>query len=122
MSVQGQIREYWTVFHDPFVAGTQATITKAAIANAIHVVTGVYAYALNTAVAGFGRVQLTLGAAPVWGSVIIKPLFSAANPGVAIVNENFKIIGTENTAFTFAFTAAGAADWQSVSMTGYTIY
>lgn len=120
MSVQGQIRNYWTVYSNP-AAGVQATITKAAAVNTIHVITGFYAFAYEGISTVVGQIRLLLDVSVIWQSpIIIGTTATAMQP---FVLENLAIFGTENTSFTFEFTGVPSPGTNAaVSLTGYTIY
>lgn len=121
------VNQDWNVVHAP-AANTQATISKAATANGVHVCTGfvaTFATGASAPTAIVLNVALRDGATGagtvLWQGVIGVPATAgvSATP-IVVTGVNFK--GTAGTAMTLEFSATGGANTiQTVNMMGYTI-
>lgn len=111
----------WTATSAPAI-GVIATVTKAAGgAGTRHVCTSIHATFNTTATAG-AAVNLALrdGATGVGAALWNRRLIVPANQNIVIDVTGLNIVGSDNTAMTFEFTAAPPADgYQSVALCGH---
>jgi hypothetical protein len=112
----------WSVYHVPATA-TQATITKAAVSGYRHVCNSITAtVAANSTAQTPLTVYLRDGATGagtiLWAGTVAAP----ANGLGGVCVGGLNIIGSENTAMTLEFSAAGVANSaQAVTLTGFEV-
>lgn len=111
----------WSINSDP-AAATQATITRAAGAAGVrHICTSIFASFSAGATAGaavkvYLRDGLTGAGAILWSGSLAVPIGDTRNISIT----DLSIVGSDATAMTLEFAAAGAATTlQNVSLTGY---
>lgn len=114
----------WAIQHEP-AANTQATITKAAETGKRHVATSLVVTMSSQAAPAAIRVLARLrdgasGAGTIlWTAGVSLPATAGASSTVVL--DDLQIEGSENTALTLEFSAAGGANvFETVSLTGYT--
>ena len=110
----------WAIQHQPG-SNVQATISRAADSGGRHIATALTATLSGNAAAGPFTVNLRDGATGagtiLWSSVI--GIVGADSKSISL--SNLQIEGTENTAMTLEFDAAGGSNKEeTVSLIGYT--
>lgn len=113
----------WTSVHAP-AANTKATVTKAAVSNAIHVVSGFTATFVAGAAAPTAvtvTVSLLDGATTIWTGGMSLPATAGAS-AVPIIVTGIDLPGTINQNMKLEFSAAGGANTvEAVTLMGYSI-
>lgn len=116
----------WSITHAP-AANTQATISRAAVNGSRHICTSISATLSAQATATSGDVQVNLrDGATGAGTILWSQTVRVGGAGGAIADRailqlsGLSIVGSNNTAMTLEFSAAGGANtFESVALTGY---
>lgn len=112
----------WAINHAP-AANTVATISRAAVANSVHICRG-FSVSINAvaAIAAPLVVNLRDGATGAGTILWTERLMAPVGTTFTITREGLNIVGSTNTAMTLEFTAApGATNFENVNLNGITV-